>query len=86
MFFFFSQSDYVLNELAKCGFNEPTAIQAQGWPLAMSGRDMVGIAQTGSGKTLSYILPAIVHINHQPFLEPNEGPIVSITIKPQGAD
>ncbi|XP_033630314.1 probable ATP-dependent RNA helicase DDX17 isoform X2 [Asterias rubens] len=67
--------DYVLNELAKCGFNEPTAIQAQGWPLAMSGRDMVGIAQTGSGKTLSYILPAIVHINHQPFLEPNEGPI-----------
>lgn len=35
------------------GFEEPTAIQAQGWPIAMSGRDMVGIAQTGSGKTLA---------------------------------
>ena len=37
----------------KQGFNEPTAIQAQGWPIALSGRDMVGIAQTGSGKTLA---------------------------------
>lgn len=34
-------------------FKEPTAIQAQGFPLALSGRDMVGIAQTGSGKTLA---------------------------------
>lgn len=32
---------------------EPTPIQAQGWPIALSGRDMVGIAQTGSGKTLA---------------------------------
>lgn len=34
------------------GFTEPTPIQAQGWPIAMSGKDMVGVAQTGSGKTL----------------------------------
>mgnify|MGYP001852597368 CR=1 FL=1 len=34
-------------------FTEPTAIQAQGWPVALSGLDMVGVAQTGSGKTLS---------------------------------
>lgn len=32
---------------------EPTPIQAQGWPVALSGKDMVGIAQTGSGKTLA---------------------------------
>jgi superfamily II DNA/RNA helicase len=37
----------------KSGFESPTAIQCQGWPIAMSGRDMVGIAQTGSGKTLA---------------------------------
>jgi ATP-dependent RNA helicase DDX5/DBP2 len=37
----------------KQGFDEPTAIQSQGWPIALSGRDMVGIAQTGSGKTLA---------------------------------
>ncbi|KAG7271155.1 hypothetical protein CRUP_002804 [Coryphaenoides rupestris] len=56
-------------------WTDPTPIQAQGWPLALSGKDMVGIAQTGSGKTLAYLLPAIVHINHQPFLERGDGPI-----------
>ncbi|XP_012347279.1 ATP-dependent RNA helicase dbp2 [Apis florea] len=70
--------DYVLNEIHRQGFGEPTAIQAQGWPIALSGRDMVGIAQTGSGKTLAYILPAIVHINHQPRLNRNDGPIALI--------
>ena len=45
--------DYVMEEIRKQSFIEPTAIQAQGWPIALSGRDMVGIAQTGSGKTLA---------------------------------
>ncbi|XP_023675675.1 probable ATP-dependent RNA helicase DDX5 [Paramormyrops kingsleyae] len=67
--------NYVMDVITKQNFTEPTPIQAQGWPLALSGKDMVGIAQTGSGKTLSYLLPAIVHINHQPFLEPGDGPI-----------
>ncbi|XP_039974125.1 probable ATP-dependent RNA helicase DDX17 isoform X2 [Xiphias gladius] len=66
---------YVMDVLMQQNFKEPTAIQAQGFPLALSGRDMVGIAQTGSGKTLSYLLPAIVHINHQPYLERGDGPI-----------
>lgn len=60
------------------GFKAPTAIQAQGWPMALSGRDVVGIAETGSGKTLAYCLPSIVHINAQPFLEPGDGPVVLI--------
>ena len=42
-----------MNFYRRQGFTEPTSIQAQGWPIAMSGRDMVGIAQTGSGKTLA---------------------------------
>lgn len=70
--------DYVLNEIRRQGFGEPTAIQAQGWPIALSGRDLVGIAQTGSGKTLAYILPAIVHINNQPRLNRNDGPIALV--------
>lgn len=70
--------DYVMEEIKKQGFAEPTAIQAQGWPIALSGRDLVGIAQTGSGKTLAYILPATVHINHQPRLNRGDGPIVLI--------
>ncbi|KAK0168719.1 hypothetical protein PV327_002493 [Microctonus hyperodae] len=70
--------DYVMQGIRKQGFSEPTAIQAQGWPIAMSGRNMVGIAQTGSGKTLGYILPAIVHINNQQPLNRGDGPIALV--------
>ena len=69
---------YVMNEVKAQGFQHPTAIQSQGWPMALTGRDVVGIAETGSGKTLTYCLPAIVHINAQPLLAPGDGPIVLI--------
>ena len=42
-----------MRQVRKNGWTEPTPIQAQGWPMALSGRDVVGIAQTGSGKTAS---------------------------------
>ncbi|CAK9198068.1 unnamed protein product [Sphagnum troendelagicum] len=70
--------DYVLHEVLKAGFTEPTAIQAQGWPMALKGRDLIGLAETGSGKTLAYLLPAIVHVNAQPYLSPGDGPIVLV--------
>jgi len=70
--------DYVLDSVHAAGFKEPTSIQIQGWPVALSGRDMIGIAETGSGKTLAFLLPAIVHINAQPYLRPGDGPIVLI--------
>ena len=41
------------------GLTEATPIQEQVFPVAMSGRDVVGIAQTGTGKTLSYVLPLL---------------------------
>ena len=55
------------------GFKEPTPIQSQGWPVALSGRDLIGIAQTGSGKTLGFTLPGLIHVNAQP--PGNGGPI-----------
>ncbi|PFH63268.1 hypothetical protein XA68_14920 [Ophiocordyceps unilateralis] len=69
---------YVMDEVKAQGFPAPTAIQSQGWPMALSGCDVVGIAETGSGKTLTYCLPAIVHINAQPLLAPGDGPIVLV--------
>ena len=50
-----------MEEITKAGFVEPTPIQSQGWPMALKGRDLIGIALTGSGKTFAYLLPAIVH-------------------------
>ncbi|KAJ7515945.1 hypothetical protein O6H91_22G035500 [Diphasiastrum complanatum] len=70
--------EYILDEISKAGFKEPTAIQAQGWPMALKGRDLIGLAHTGSGKTLSYLLPGIVHAKAQPQLNPGDGPIVLI--------
>ena len=70
--------DYVLNEIRKQNYEKPTPIQAQGWPIALSGQNMVGVAQTGSGKTLAFILPAIVHINNQPSLQRGDGPIALV--------
>jgi len=66
---------YVMESIQRAGFKEPSAIQSQGWPVALSGKDMIGIAETGSGKTLAFLLPAIVHINAQQGLQRGDGPI-----------
>lgn len=52
----------VYRRLEEDGFEKPTPIQSQGWPIVLSGRDMVGVAQTGSGKTLCYVLPSFANI------------------------
>ncbi|XP_059053722.1 uncharacterized protein LOC131848003 [Achroia grisella] len=70
--------DHVMNTIKEQGWSEPTGIQAQGWPIALSGRDMVGIASTGSGKTLAYMLPAAVHIMHQQRIQRGDGPVALI--------
>ena len=46
----FSKGLWSCLEVKGAGFDAPTPIQAIGWPTAMSGRDMVGVAQTGSGR------------------------------------
>ena len=56
------------NDIRRClikKFGEdgkPTPVQAATWPLVLSGLNVIGIAKTGSGKTLSFLLPAIVHV------------------------
>ncbi|KAK7111878.1 probable ATP-dependent RNA helicase DDX17 [Littorina saxatilis] len=72
--------DYIMSQIRRNSWTAPTPIQAQAWPIAMTGKDMVGIAQTGSGKTLGFMMPAVVHINHQPYLERGDGPIVLVLV------
>jgi len=57
------------------GYEQPTPIQAQAIPVALKGRDLIGIAETGSGKTAAYLLPMLVHCLGQEGLQKGEGPI-----------
>ena len=70
--------EYILNLMQTEGFAKPTPIQAIGWPIAMSGRDSVCVAQTGSGKTLGFVMPALLHVAAQPPLRTGDGPIALI--------
>ena len=54
-------SEKVLAAIEAAGYTTPTPIQAQAIPVALEGRDVVGIAQTGTGKTASFVLPLLTH-------------------------
>jgi len=49
-------------DLQKAGFPAPSQIQQYAWPLAMQGSDVIGVAATGSGKTLGFLLPAFHYL------------------------
>ncbi|KAK2142730.1 hypothetical protein LSH36_920g01015 [Paralvinella palmiformis] len=73
----------ILGEIKKAGFQEPSPIQKQAWPIALQGIDLIGIAQgcvcTGTGKTLAFLLPAFIHIEGQPVpRSEREGPTVLV--------
>mmetsp|Transcript_22541 Transcript_22541/g.40674 ORF Transcript_22541/g.40674 Transcript_22541/m.40674 type:complete len:494 (-) Transcript_22541:33-1514(-) len=53
-----------IQELFKeAGFTAPSPIQAQSWPVAVGGRDLIAVAKTGSGKTLGFLLPVFHRIS-----------------------
>ncbi|XP_053567975.1 probable ATP-dependent RNA helicase DDX43 [Bombina bombina] len=57
----------IMTAIEKAGFDRPTPIQSQAWPIILQGIDLIGIAQTGTGKTLAYLLPGFVHLDLQPI-------------------
>ena len=52
-------SENILKAIADCGYTEPTPIQAKAIPAVLMARDVVGLAQTGTGKTAGFTLPMI---------------------------
>jgi ATP-dependent RNA helicase DeaD len=60
-------SPWLMQSLNKLGFNTPTPIQAQTIPLALQKKDILGSAQTGTGKTLAFTLPLLHHISNNPM-------------------
>ena len=67
-----------LDVIKKHGWTAPTPIQAQAIPAIMSGRDVIGVAKTGSGKTIAFLLPLFRHIKDQRPLEQMEGPMAVV--------
>jgi len=56
-------------------YDKPTPIQSQAIPIALSGRDILGLAETGSGKTAAFSIPLIQHVLNQPPLKRGDGPL-----------
>lgn len=56
-------SDPILKAVADLGYTAPTSIQKQAIPVILSGRDLVAVAQTGTGKTASFVLPILEAFN-----------------------
>lgn len=59
-------SESLLRAVEKCGFNEATAIQQQAIPVVLAGKDLMASAQTGTGKTAAFVLPALQKLQNPP--------------------
>ncbi|MGO4937453.1 DEAD/DEAH box helicase [Fundicoccus sp. Sow4_H7] len=69
-------SEKLLSSLSEMGFEEPTPIQQQAIPLALEGRDIIGQAQTGTGKTAAFGIPMLNKLN------PNQEGIQGLVVAP----
>jgi ATP-dependent RNA helicase DDX42 len=76
----FGFDDLLIKSIRRSEFAQPTPIQAQAIPALLSGRDCIGIAKTGSGKTAAFLWPMLVHIMDQPRLLKGQGPIGLILV------
>jgi ATP-dependent RNA helicase DDX46/PRP5 len=73
-------NDIILNTIQKLGFKKPFAIQSQAIPAIMKGKDIIGCAKTGSGKTMAFVLPMLRHVLDQPPLKTTDGPIALVLV------
>ena len=72
----------ILATIQKQGFAKPSPIQSQAWPYLLSGKDLIGIAQTGTGKTLAFLLPIFIHIDLQPVPRGQRGGPNALILSP----
>ena len=66
----FNLNKQLRNAIDELGFDSPTPIQSQAFSVILSGKDVVGIAQTGTGKTLAYMLPILEEIKFSKQVQP----------------
>ncbi|KAI8016533.1 ATP-dependent RNA helicase DBP2 [Camellia lanceoleosa] len=68
----------IMKDIAFHEYSTPTSIQAQAMPVALSGRDLMGCAETGSGKTAAFTIPMIQHCLVQPPIHRGDGPLALV--------
>jgi ATP-dependent RNA helicase RhlE len=80
----FNISDSLKNRLTSAGFTMPTPVQAKAIPPALEGKDILATASTGTGKTLSFLIPMIQRMdaNSIPSTKGKRGPIRSLILLP----
>ncbi len=66
----FKLNKQLLSAIEELGFKEPTKIQKKAIPLALNGHDIMGIAQTGTGKTAAYLLPLLMKVKFAQGMNP----------------
>jgi ATP-dependent RNA helicase RhlE len=80
----FNISDGLKSRLSAGGFKTPTPVQAKAIPPALEGADILATASTGTGKTLSFLIPMIEHMDHHPIssAKGKRGPIRALILLP----
>jgi len=73
----FGLSAPLLRDIARAGFTEPTPIQAKALPPGLQGRDVLGCAQTGTGKTAAFVIPMVERLAEGP-----KGPPAGLILAP----
>ncbi|XP_057987519.1 ATP-dependent RNA helicase DBP2 isoform X2 [Hevea brasiliensis] len=68
----------IMKDITYHGYTRPTSIQAQAMTVALSGRDLLGCAQTGSGKTAAFAIPMIQHCLAQSPIWRGDGPLALV--------
>jgi len=66
----FNLNKQLLNAVADLGFSSPTEIQQKSIPIILGGQEIIGIAQTGTGKTAAYLLPLLMKVKYAQGSEP----------------
>uniref|UniRef100_A0AAY4ASN8 Probable ATP-dependent RNA helicase DDX23 n=1 Tax=Denticeps clupeoides TaxID=299321 RepID=A0AAY4ASN8_9TELE len=60
---------HIIEVIDKCGYKDPTPIQRQAIPIGLQNRDIIGVAETGSGKTAAFLIPLLVWITTLPKID-----------------
>ena len=69
-------SDEIKRSVAELGFEEPSPIQAQSIPVILTGKDVIGQAQTGTGKTAAFSIPVL------DMVDPNKKSVQAVVLCP----